>query len=95
MKLPPSSWKKETPDQSVIVAVTPHELDMLTWIARQAGLAGPAARPAAFVGGVSGCWRNGGSDERAYAFSWFKRRGFTANYIDAHEATQWRGEHKD
>ena len=91
MPLNPSTLKVEKADQNLTVRLTPHELDMLMWLAKQ-GDQSPADLLVDFIADLTCSWRTGGSDEREFAFNWYKRRGYTGDYIDWTESAYWRAD---
>jgi hypothetical protein len=84
---------EEAPTERVTVTLTPHEAALLEWLAQRSDnpQMGVADLIEAFVADLVGSWRNGGSDEREYAFAWWKRRCFTLDGTphDYSEATTW------
>ncbi len=84
----------EDSNQSLSLNLTPSEMEMLRWLAQKADLDSPSELLEAFAADLTGSWRNGGSDERWYAFDWFKRHygGSVGEHPLAHEAALWRNE---
>ena len=84
----------EDTNQSLSLNLTPSEIEMLQWLAQKADLNSPSKLLEAFAADLTGSWRNGGSDERWYAFDWFKRHfgASVEEYPLAHEAALWRNE---
>lgn len=75
----PEMYQQEEADQTVLIHVTPKEMEMLRFVEQQTGIA-PADLIETFIGDLCCSWRNGGSDERMKAFDWFRRRGYTEDY---------------
>lgn len=80
--------KVEEPTLTIRLKVTPAEMTVLKQLARKTGTT-PASILEDFTADLTNSWRNGGSDERLYAFDWFKRRGYAAKHISANQATDW------
>lgn len=85
----------EEPDQSLMLKLTAHEIDMLVWLGQRAGLNSPAELVEGFIADFTGSWRTNGSDERRMAFDWFNRCGYVGEHIFAAEATEWRTDEED
>jgi len=84
----PEVNQPEEATETLSVNLTPREMDMLRFIQQQTGTS-PKRLMEDFIGDLCCSWRNGGSDERAFAFEWFKRRGY-AGYLESMEAIEWR-----
>jgi hypothetical protein len=89
----PESYEPQEATEMLSINLTPREIDMLRFIQQQTGIA-PKQLMEDFIGDLCCSWRNGGSDERAFAFEWFKRRGY-AEYLESTEAIKWRSSIED
>lgn len=78
----------EEPNQSLVLKLTLHEIEMLQWLTQKTGLNSPSELIEGFVADFTGSWRNGGSDEREYAFARFNRRGYVGEHVFVTEATK-------
>lgn len=60
-------------DQATTIHLTPHELETLQkLVVKDGDTLSPTELIEAFVADLTGSWRTNGSDEREYAFAWFK-----------------------
>ena len=75
-------------DQATTIHLTPHELETLQkLVVKDGDTLSPTELIEAFVADLTGSWRTNGSDEREYAFAWFKWRA--SDYIEAVDALDW------
>lgn len=88
MKIP----EVDNASEALTITLTPAELEMLTWLAQKTGEQ-PESILKDFVADLTCSWRNGGSDVRVYAFSWFQRRGYGDEAFSlSRTAEDWRNE---
>lgn len=80
----------ENSDRSLSIDITPSEEDLLNWIANKLEMT-PQELLESFVGDLCSSCNSGGSDERAFAFNWLKRRFIEVpDDDDYYEAIHWR-----
>ena len=51
----------EEPDQSLMLKLTAHEINMLTWLSQKARLHSPAELVEGFIADFTGSWRTNGA----------------------------------